>query len=209
MSSNKPKSSAPPEDTALLPLRPSLGTEEGQAGYQRTFRLQQSGQALAWAAQGVVGSPSLGVLQECGDVALRDVGRGRGGGGVGWAWGSFPALVIQWFHDSMVLSHKRKSPVAHAAACRPAAPRPHATHPCVLWIRSCFHLKVTSSETQWESFTSRFGAGFFRYEEILFLFTKTAPKPPSTGEQPGEPRCSAAGAHTSAWTPSAVTSFVS
>jgi len=38
--------------------------------------LQQSGQALAWAAQGAVGSPSLRVFQECGDVGS---GRSRVG----------------------------------------------------------------------------------------------------------------------------------
>ena len=41
------------------------------------------------------GSPSLGVSQSCGDVALRDVGSGHGG--VGWGWGSwraFPALMV-------------------------------------------------------------------------------------------------------------------
>ena len=32
------------------------------------------------AAQGVGGSPSLGVFQSCGDVALRDVGSGDGVG---------------------------------------------------------------------------------------------------------------------------------
>jgi len=43
------------------------------------------------AAQGVVGSPSLQVLQRHGDVALRDVVMGWG-----WTWGSeksFPALM--------------------------------------------------------------------------------------------------------------------
>lgn len=68
------------------------------------------------AAQGVVGSASLGVFQECGDVALRNVGHGHGGGGLRWTWGSFPAVMIQWFHDSMIQSYERKSPVAHAAA---------------------------------------------------------------------------------------------
>ena len=36
------------------------------------------------AAQGVVGSPSLEVLQNSGDVALRDVVSGHGR--VGWGW---------------------------------------------------------------------------------------------------------------------------
>ena len=39
------------------------------------------------AAQGVVGSPSMEVLQNCGDVALRDVVSGHGGVGWDWAWG--------------------------------------------------------------------------------------------------------------------------
>ena len=42
----------------------------------------KSGDALEWGAQGRVGSPSLGVLQSHGDVALRDVISGHGG--VGW-----------------------------------------------------------------------------------------------------------------------------
>ena len=35
-----------------------------------------------------VGSPSLEVFQNHGDVALRDVGSGHGGVGWGWTWGS-------------------------------------------------------------------------------------------------------------------------
>ena len=35
-------------------------------------------------AQGVGGSPSLGVLQSRGDVALRDVGSGQRWGGLDW-----------------------------------------------------------------------------------------------------------------------------
>ena len=34
----------------------------------------------------VVGSPSLEVLQNRGDVALRDVGSGHSGVGWGWIW---------------------------------------------------------------------------------------------------------------------------
>ena len=44
-----------------------------------------------------MGSPSLGVSQSHGDVALRDVGTGHGGLGWGWVWGSrrsFPALMM-------------------------------------------------------------------------------------------------------------------
>ena len=36
----------------------------------------------------VVGSPSLEVFHNHGDVALRDVGSGHGGVGWAWAWGS-------------------------------------------------------------------------------------------------------------------------
>ena len=54
---------------------------------------------LQWhrAAQGAVGSPSLEVFQNCGDVALRDVVMGMVGVGWGWTWGSwrsFPDLMI-------------------------------------------------------------------------------------------------------------------
>lgn len=48
---------------------------------------------LDGAAQGVRGSPSLEVLHNRGDVALRDVSVGM----VGWAWGSemaFPTVMI-------------------------------------------------------------------------------------------------------------------
>jgi len=49
------------------------------------------------AAQGVGGSPSLGVFQSCGDLALRDVGSGHGEMGWCWTWGlwrSFPTVMI-------------------------------------------------------------------------------------------------------------------
>ena len=55
---------------------------------------EQSG--IDTAAQGVVGSPPLGVFQSHGVVALRDVGSGHGVVGWGWIWGSersFPALM--------------------------------------------------------------------------------------------------------------------
>jgi len=47
------------------------------------------------AAQRVVGSPSPGVFQDRGDVALRDVGSVHGG--MGWGWGSersSPTLML-------------------------------------------------------------------------------------------------------------------
>ena len=40
------------------------------------------------AAQGVVGSPSMEVFKNHGDVAPRDVVSGHGGVGWDWAWGS-------------------------------------------------------------------------------------------------------------------------
>ena len=48
------------------------------------FSKEQSGSSTA--AQGVEESPSLGVSQSRGDVALRDVGSGHGGVDWGWTW---------------------------------------------------------------------------------------------------------------------------
>jgi len=48
------------------------------------FLLQKSSDAVAQLPGGVVGSPSLEVLQNRRDVALRDVASGHGG--VGWDW---------------------------------------------------------------------------------------------------------------------------
>jgi len=59
--------------------------------------LRNRGDAVAQAARKVVGSPSLEVFQNRGDVALRDVGSSHGEVGWGWAWGSqrsFPTLMI-------------------------------------------------------------------------------------------------------------------
>jgi len=50
-----------------------------QIGYYKKFLLRKSGKAVAQAAQGGGGSPSLEVFKICGDVALRDKGQ--------WAWG--------------------------------------------------------------------------------------------------------------------------
>lgn len=47
-----------------------------------------------WAAQGVVGSPSLEVFQNCGDGALKEVVRGRGGMSWDWAWESLRSSPI-------------------------------------------------------------------------------------------------------------------
>jgi len=51
---------------------------EVQAGYELKFILRQSGAAVH-SCPGVVGSPSLEVFQNHGDVAQRDVGSGFGG----------------------------------------------------------------------------------------------------------------------------------
>jgi len=47
-------------------------------------KYSESGGALAQAARGVVGSPTLGVFKGCRDVALKDVFSGCGR--MGWAW---------------------------------------------------------------------------------------------------------------------------
>ena len=51
------------------------------------------------AVQGVVGSPSLEVLQNGGDVALREVGSGHSGGGLGWGISE----VFSNLNDSVML----------------------------------------------------------------------------------------------------------
>ena len=57
-----------------------------QVGYQESFLLQKSSAAVAQLPREVVGSPSLEVFQNRGDVALRDAGSGNGGVGWGWTW---------------------------------------------------------------------------------------------------------------------------
>ena len=52
------------------------------------------------AAQGVVGSPSLEVFQNCGDVALRDVVSGHGGDGLGLNW--MILVVFASLNDSVI-----------------------------------------------------------------------------------------------------------
>ena len=48
------------------------------------FILQKVGDAVAQLPRKVVGSPSLEVFKNHGDMALRDVVSGHGG--VGWGW---------------------------------------------------------------------------------------------------------------------------
>ena len=55
--------------------------EEIQVGYQETFLLRKSGEALAQLPWEVVQSLTLEVFKHRGDVALRDVVSGRGGVG--------------------------------------------------------------------------------------------------------------------------------
>jgi len=78
---------------------------EGQVGYQEQFLLR-SGDALAQDAQGGVGSPSMEVFQNRGDVALRDVVSGHGGvcwGSTWGSWRSFPTFLLLWSHGKAVL----------------------------------------------------------------------------------------------------------
>ena len=58
------------------------------------FLLSKGGDAVAQLPREVVGSPSLEVFQNRGDVALRDVGSGHGGVGWGWTWGSQRSFPI-------------------------------------------------------------------------------------------------------------------
>ena len=59
----------------------SGSTTRGLCWELEKFLLQKSSAAVAQLPREVVGSPSLGVLQNHGDVALRDVGSGHGGVG--------------------------------------------------------------------------------------------------------------------------------
>lgn len=61
----------------------TLCTKGGSGEILGTASSPKSCQVLVRAAQGVVGSPSLKVFKQPGDVALRDVGRGYGRGGLG------------------------------------------------------------------------------------------------------------------------------
>jgi len=64
----------------------------------------------------MVESPSLGFLQNHGDVALRDVAMAMVGMGWGWTWGSqssFPALMILCSpgHQDGILQHVEAVPI--------------------------------------------------------------------------------------------------
>ena len=72
--------------------KPHKGKDK--VGYQETFLLRKSGDTVAQLPSEVVGSPSLEMFQNCGDVALRDVGSGHGGVGWSWAWGSWRSFPI-------------------------------------------------------------------------------------------------------------------
>lgn len=65
---------------------PHVGPGEVWVGFPEKFLLRKSSQALEGAAHGVVGLLSLEVFQECGYMALRDVGH-IWGHGVWWGLG--------------------------------------------------------------------------------------------------------------------------
>ena len=58
----------------------------GWRGGQTDVRKQKSGAAVAQLPMEVVGSPSLEVFRNCGNVAQGDVVSGHGGVGWGRAW---------------------------------------------------------------------------------------------------------------------------
>ena len=74
---------------------------KGQRGFRLDIRNNLFSERVVkhWhrRPRGVVGSPSLEVVKNYGDVTLRDVVSGHGGVGWGWAWGSwgsFPTIMI-------------------------------------------------------------------------------------------------------------------
>lgn len=56
----------------------------GGSGWELGKKYSERGGALAEAAQGVVGSPTLGVFKDCRDMAVKDAFSGCGR--MGWAW---------------------------------------------------------------------------------------------------------------------------
>ena len=73
----------------------------GGSGWILGKNSSQSGDALAQLPKEVVGSPSLEVFQNHGDVALRDVVSGHGGGGL-----TLDKVILEGFssfNDSMIL----------------------------------------------------------------------------------------------------------
>jgi len=80
---------------------PQVLPGEVQVGYQEELILQKSGEAVAQLPREVVQSPSLEVLKNHVDVALRDVVSGHGGGGL-----TLDKVILEGFssfNDSMIL----------------------------------------------------------------------------------------------------------
>ena len=84
----------------------------------------KSSDAVAWAAHGGGGSPSLEVIQNCGDVALRAVVSGHGG--VCWWLDWVISEVFSHLYDSMIQFLTKSPPCFRptGAPCREAAPCP-------------------------------------------------------------------------------------
>ena len=82
--------------------------------------LRKSGDALAQAVREAVGSPSLEVFENHGDVALRNVVSGHGGMGWGWAWGSersflSDSTILRCRHlETLIISPSAESPLLQA-----------------------------------------------------------------------------------------------
>ena len=73
-----------PGEASARSILPSLLLFPAHTGWALgKFILRKSGDAEAQVVQKVVGSLSLEVFENCGDVALRDVVSGHGGEGLG------------------------------------------------------------------------------------------------------------------------------